>query len=103
MGQLERTMKTFAPTQENLIVTAGKQLPGGLRNGGKRLKEQVEELSLSYRKAQEANRAKTDLINTLSHELPIPTHVIVGCGELLLDGAWGMLQENQKAIVVKMM
>ena len=102
MGQLERTMKTFGPTQENLIARAGKQLPGGIRNGGKRLKEQAEELRLSSKKAQEANRAKTDLINTFSHELPIPIHVIVGCGELLLDGAWGMLQENQKTIVVKM-
>jgi len=38
MGQLQRTMETFAPTQENLVVTAGKQLPGGIRNGGKRRK-----------------------------------------------------------------
>jgi len=53
------------------------------------------------REGQEENRAKTDFINTLSHELRMPIHVMVGCGDLLLDGAWGMLQESQKTIVVK--
>lgn len=66
------------------------------------LKEQVEELRINYEKALEANRAKTDFINTLSHELRMPIHVIVGYGDLLLDGAWGMLREEQKAIVAKM-
>ncbi|MBI1910347.1 MAG: hypothetical protein HYS22_09300, partial [Deltaproteobacteria bacterium] len=59
-------------------------------------------MRLKYEQAQEANPAETDFLNILTHELRIPIHVIVGCGDLLLDGAWGMLPEEQRAIVVKM-
>lgn len=102
MEQVQRRAKVSALAQRNLTERVGKQLQGVRRNGVKGLKEQVEELRVSCEKAQEANRAKRDFINTLTHELRMPIHVIVGCGDLLLDGAWGMLQEKQKAIVVKM-
>lgn len=102
MGQVQRRSKVCGLFEEHLIRGAERKKPETKRNGRKMAQEEVEELRLSYKKAQEANRAKTEFINTLTHELRMPIHVIVGCGDLLLDGAWGMLQENQKAIVVKM-
>jgi signal transduction histidine kinase len=101
MLQLQRTVKASGLAQQNLTKGLEKQLPGVIRNH-RRLRERVEELRVSYEKAQEESRAKTDFIKTLSHELPMPIHMILGCGELLLDGSWGMLQESQKTIVVKM-
>ena len=101
MTQVQKEMNASGLAQRNLTKRVGKQLPGAMRNRGKRFKEPVEELRVSE-VAQDENRAKTDFIKTLAHELPMPIHAILGCGELLLDGAWGMLQESQKTIVVKM-
>lgn len=72
------------------------------RNGRKMLVEQGYELHVRNEKALKGNPAEADFINILSHELRMPIHVIVGCGDLLLDGAWGTLQEEQKVIVAKM-
>ncbi|MBI2987105.1 MAG: HAMP domain-containing histidine kinase [Deltaproteobacteria bacterium] len=102
MEQVQRRAKVSALAQRNLTEKMGRNSGGGRCNSGEWLKEQVEEMRVSCEKAQKANRAKTEFISTLTHELRMPIHVIVGCGDLLLDGAWGMLQENQKAIVVKM-
>lgn len=102
MGQVQRTSRVSGLLNGHLTRGAEKKKLEAKRNGRKMPQEEVEELRLSCEKAQEANRAKTEFINTLTHELRMPIHVIVGCGDLLLDGAWGMLQENQKAIVVKM-
>ncbi len=84
--------------QQNL---AKAKLRRGTRNGRKTLIEQAHGLQAGDGKALEANWTEADFINILSHELRMPIHVIVGCGDLLLDGAWGMLQENQKTILVK--
>jgi len=98
MQQLQRTLEEsvkHGPTKQGK-----KRLGVHIPKGRKRLKEQAEELRTE--KAKGANRAKTDFINILSHELRKPIHVIVGCGDLLLNGAWGTLQESQKAILLKM-
>lgn len=102
MQQVQRTSRVCGLLKEHLTRGAEKKKPEAKRNGRKMAQEKVEELRLSCEKAQEANRAETEFINTLTHELRMPIHVIVGCGDLLLDGAWGILQEKQKAIVVKM-
>lgn len=98
MERAHNEMNGSGAARQNLTKA---KLRRGTRNGRKTLNEQVHELRRSYEKALEANQAKVDFINTLSHELRMPIHVIVGCGDLLQDGAWGMLQENQKTILAK--
>jgi signal transduction histidine kinase len=102
MERVQRAPTTSSLLNQDLTERDEKKMLAKKLNGRKRLQEEVEELRLSYERAQEANRANREFINTLSHELRTPIHVIVGCGELLLDGAWGMLQEKQKEIVAKM-
>lgn len=98
MERAQREMNGSGGAQQNLTKA---KLRRGTRNGRKTLIEQAHGLQAGDDKALEANWTEADFINTLSHELRMPIHVIVGCGDLLLDGAWGMLPENQKTILAK--
>ncbi len=99
MEHAHNEMNGSGVARQNL---AKAKLRRGARNGRKTLIEQAHGLQAGNGKALEANWTEADFINTLSHELRMPIHVIVGYGDLLLDGAWGMLQEEQKVIVAKM-
>jgi signal transduction histidine kinase len=100
---MQHLQRTPEESVKHRSTTRGKKrLEVYIPRGRNRLKEQPDELRTRYEQADGANRAKTDFINILSHELRKPIHVIVGCGDLLLNGAWGTLQESQKAILLKM-
>lgn len=45
--------------------------------------------------AEEANRYKTRLISTVSHDLRTPLNAIIGYSELLLSGTYGAVLEEQ--------
>lgn len=55
-----------------------------------------------FEQAESANRLKSDFIATISHELRTPLHVIMGYNDLLLDGEFGDLQEDQIEILQRM-
>lgn len=44
----------------------------------------------------EAGRLKTEFVATVSHELRTPIHVVLGFAELLLDGEFGDLKDEQR-------
>ena len=98
MERAHNEMNESGVARQNLTKA---KLRRGTRNGRKTLIEQAHGLQAGDGKALEANWTEADFINTLSHELRMPIHVIVGCGDLLLDGAWGVLPENQKTILAK--
>jgi signal transduction histidine kinase len=73
---------------------------------GKRLGRGISQLaSLALEAArlveelEEANRLKADFLANMSHELRTPLNVIIGYNEMLADGAFGPLNEEQVSTI----
>lgn len=54
-------------------------------------------LSLAYEKALEASQLKTRLLANVSHDLRTPLNAILGYTEMLQEGVYGPLSQNQLA------
>jgi signal transduction histidine kinase len=54
-----------------------------------------EELQQKSGELEDAFRTKTDFLNTMAHELRTPLNVVIGTQQLLLDGSYGELKDEQ--------
>lgn len=54
------------------------------------------------RSLEEANRVKSDFVAAVSHDLRTPLHVLIGYNSMLLEGACGELNDEQRALVGRM-
>jgi signal transduction histidine kinase/uncharacterized protein YigA (DUF484 family) len=87
---------TFQPrdfTQEevDLLQQLGNGAAVALENA--RLFEEVQRKSAEL---EEAFNAKSEFLNTMAHELRTPLSVVIGTGDLLLDGFFGEVKEEQR-------
>jgi signal transduction histidine kinase len=55
------------------------------------------------RNLRAANSLKSEFIGTMSHELRTPLNAIIGYSELLRDGDFGPISENQREICLKVL
>ena len=67
-----------------------------LKNEGfvKRLADQADEIRVVLAQADEANRAKTNFLSTISHELRTPIHTTIGAIRLLSDTTLDRMQRR---------
>jgi PAS domain S-box-containing protein len=102
--------REFISTEVRLAETIAGQIAGAIENA--RLytaaqqeiaerKRAQEALAQARDQALEASRLKSELLAKVSHELRTPLGVILGYAELLEDGTFGSLSEQQQEITVK--
>ncbi|MGE0682094.1 MAG: ATP-binding protein [Candidatus Binatia bacterium] len=102
-------------------ITARKRAEEELREAHDKLERRVQERTVDLRQANEtlraeiverqriekelrhakeaaesANRAKTEFLATMSHELRTPLHIIMGYTDLMMEGEFGAVREEQK-------
>ena len=61
----------------------------------------VERTRVERRRAQEADRIKSEFLGTISHELRTPLSVILGYVDLLLENEFGTVPPEQRAVLGK--
>lgn len=62
----------------------------------------AEQLREAKEAAEAADRTKSEFLATMSHELRSPLHVLLGYDDLLLDGAFGKLTDEQLNVLRRM-
>jgi len=80
-------------------VAERKRAEGEICKLNEDLRIRVRELEEAGILAEAGNRAKSDFLANMSHELTTPLNSVIGFSQLLLDGLYGELRDNQKEYV----
>ncbi len=68
----------------------------GIRQRNLELRQLFTEAQIARETAEQASRAKSDLVAKVSHELRTPLSAIIGYAEMLQEGPYGELTERQE-------
>jgi len=82
--------REFRPDEIQMITVFADQTAIAVENA--RLFEEVQQKSGEL---EDAFRTKTDFLNTMAHELRTPLNVVIGTQQLLLEGSYGELRDEQ--------
>jgi signal transduction histidine kinase len=74
-------------------------LAAELRHANTRLQNSVQETDAARSEAQQANRAKSEFLATISHEIRTPINAVIGYTDLMELGLAGELTEQQRDYV----
>ncbi|WP_420642915.1 histidine kinase N-terminal 7TM domain-containing protein [Candidatus Leptofilum sp.] len=77
-------------------ISRRKAAEARIRQRNRELQELFTEAQEAREAAEQANKAKGDLLAKVSHELRTPLGVILGHAEMLQEGVYGSVTENQK-------
>ena len=83
-----RSARELADTRANLLAE--------LQRKNQELEQAKAELEEKNQRVQEVNRHKTEFFTNMSHELRTPLNSIIGFSEVLIDGKFGALNEQQQ-------
>jgi len=75
-------------------------LEAEVQNRTKELNEALKQQKLYLDQIIKSSQFKTEFMATMSHELRTPLNAIIGFAELLLEGVYGQLNEEQKEFIV---
>jgi signal transduction histidine kinase len=86
-----RSRRHFAPAEIRLVERIGAEIGMGVQKS--RL---LEETQRQAGKLQAANKLHADFSAMIAHDLRSPLYTIIGVAEMMRDGLFGPLNENQK-------
>lgn len=84
---------------ERLIDKYNRQLAKEVEDRTKDLKKALDKQKLYLDQILKSSQFKTDFMATMSHELRTPLNAIIGFTDLLLEGAYGSLNDEQLEFV----
>jgi PAS domain S-box-containing protein len=90
--------RRFSDTEISLAQGIANVVGSALENAQlyTHLEKRAEQLEAAYRDLQEADRLKDELIQNVSHELRTPLTFLVGYADLILNGDFGPLTDEQR-------
>ena len=89
--------RPFDPLDQDIIGVYCSLLSGIVerKRAEMKLEENVAELRIAKRMAEESSRTKSEFLSTVSHELRTPLNAIIGFSDMLLMGMNGALNQKQ--------
>ena len=96
-----RTQRTFDVEARGLLQGVADLLAAGIHSARllEQIQRQAQELAAMNRALSETLRLREEMIQNVSHELRTPLAVAIGYLELLLDGAFGPLNPEQREAI----
>ena len=93
----------FAQDREELILAEQERIRGALQLAVGRYTVEITEVKKIADQATEANEFKTKFIARISHELRTPLGALMGMAEMLQEGVYGPLNDQQKNLVSRIL